>query len=74
MLARRVYGERHARSKADWLVREGDSVKGPRVRAYETLEALHLRYPHGPEQMRRDDLDGRVNMPRMLTRKRDSAA
>jgi hypothetical protein len=29
------------------------------------VEALHRRYPEGPEQMRRDGLDGRANMAGM---------
>jgi hypothetical protein len=29
------------------------------------VEALHARYPDGPEQMRREALDGRANMRRM---------
>jgi hypothetical protein len=29
------------------------------------VEALHARYPDGPEQMRREVLDGRANMRRM---------
>lgn len=29
------------------------------------VEALHARYPDGPDQMRREALDGRGNIPRM---------
>jgi hypothetical protein len=29
------------------------------------VEALHERYPNGPEQMRKENLDARGNMPRM---------
>ena len=29
------------------------------------VEALHDRYPNGPEQMRKESLDARGNMPRM---------
>ena len=29
------------------------------------VEALHGRYPDGPDQMRKEALDGRGNMPRM---------
>ena len=29
------------------------------------VEALHQRYPEGPDQMRREALDARANMPRM---------
>lgn len=38
------------------------------------VEALHRRYPEGPEQMRREGLDARANMPRMLNLRRDPAA
>ena len=29
------------------------------------VEALHNRYPDGPDQMRKENLDARGNMPRM---------
>jgi len=29
------------------------------------VEALHARYPDGPDQMRKEHLDARGNMPRM---------
>jgi hypothetical protein len=29
------------------------------------VEALHARYAEGPDQMRRESLDARGNMPRM---------
>jgi homoserine kinase len=29
------------------------------------VEALHQRYPDGPDQMRKESLDARANMPRM---------
>lgn len=29
------------------------------------VEALHARYPDGPDQMRREALDGRANMRQM---------
>ena len=32
------------------------------------VEALHERYPDGPDQMRREALDVRGNMPRMRER------
>jgi hypothetical protein len=32
------------------------------------VEALHQRYPGGPDQMRRESLDARANMPRMCKR------
>jgi hypothetical protein len=38
------------------------------------LEALHRRYPEGPEQMRREGLDGRATITGMHPPKKDSAA
>ena len=38
------------------------------------VEALHRRYPEGPDQMRREALDGRANMPRMRKSERVTAA
>jgi hypothetical protein len=44
----------------------GRSSRDPLVAALARyVEALHLRYPDGPDQMRRQALDGRANMPRM---------
>jgi hypothetical protein len=38
------------------------------------VEALHRRYPEGPEQMRREGLDGRANITGMHPPKRSTAA
>ena len=38
------------------------------------VEALHRRYPDGPEQMRREGLDGRANITVMHPPKKDTAA
>ena len=38
------------------------------------VEALHRRYPEGPEQMRREGLDGRANITGMHPPKKDTAA
>jgi hypothetical protein len=38
------------------------------------IEALHRRYPEGPAQMRREDLDGRANITAMHPPTKDSAA
>ena len=47
----------------------------PLVRALvRYVEALHARYPDGPNQLRQERLDARANMPRMLDRNRGSAA
>jgi hypothetical protein len=38
------------------------------------VEALHERYPNGPDQMRKEHLDARANMPRMCKSGRGRAA
>ena len=38
------------------------------------VEALHRRYPEGPEQMRREGLDGRANITGMHPPMNDTAA
>jgi hypothetical protein len=38
------------------------------------VEALHARYPEGPDQMRKENLDARANMPRMCKSGRGRAA
>ncbi len=38
------------------------------------VEALHRRYPEGPEQMCREGLDGRAMITQMLPPKKDTAA
>ena len=38
------------------------------------VEALHRRYPGGPEQMRREGLDGRAMITRMSDRRKGPAA
>ena len=38
------------------------------------VEALHRRYPDGPEQMRREGLDGRANITPMSDRRKGPAA
>lgn len=38
------------------------------------VEALHRRYPEGPKQMHREDLDGRANITGMHPPKKDTAA
>ncbi len=37
-------------------------------------EALHRRYPDGPEQMRRESLDGRAKVSEMTRIQKDPAA
>ncbi len=38
------------------------------------VEALHRRYPDGPEQMRRERLDGRAIITAMSDRRKGTAA
>jgi hypothetical protein len=37
------------------------------------VEALHRRYPDGPDQLRRERLDGRAKVSLMATSKKDPA-
>jgi hypothetical protein len=38
------------------------------------VEALHRRYPGGPDQLRREGLDGRAKVSEMVTIQKDPAA
>jgi len=38
------------------------------------VEALHRRYPDGPEQMRQERLDGRAKVSEMARMQKDPAA
>jgi hypothetical protein len=38
------------------------------------IEALHRRYPDGPDQLRREGLDARANVSEMVTIQKDPAA
>lgn len=38
------------------------------------VEALHAQYPDGPDQLRKENLDARANMPRMCKSKDGRAA
>ena len=38
------------------------------------VEALHRRYPNGPDQMRREGLDGRAKVSGMARIEKDPAA
>ena len=38
------------------------------------VEALHRRYPDGPDQMRREGLDGRAKVSVMASSRKDPAA
>jgi len=50
---------------------EGDPLVAALARY---VEALHRRYPDGPDQMRREGLDGRATITGMHPRKKDTAA
>jgi len=38
------------------------------------VEALHRRYPEGPDELRREGLDGRAKVSEMVTIQKDPAA
>ncbi|MHB8397789.1 MAG: hypothetical protein ACYDCI_02510 [Candidatus Limnocylindrales bacterium] len=38
------------------------------------VEAVHRRYPDGPEQLRREGLDARAKVSQMITIQKDPAA
>lgn len=38
------------------------------------VEALHRRYPDGPDELRREGLDGRAKVSGMVRLRKDSAA
>jgi hypothetical protein len=38
------------------------------------IEALHRRYPDGPDQLRREGLDARANVSEMVRIQKDPAA
>jgi hypothetical protein len=38
------------------------------------VEALHRRYPEGPDELRREGLDARAKVSRMVTLPKDPAA
>ena len=50
---------------------EGDPLVAALARY---VDALHRRYPDGPDQMRREGLDGRATITGMHPRKKDTAA
>lgn len=55
--------------------RLGSSTSDPVIRALARyVEALHRRYPEGPEQLSRPDLDARAKVSRMVKIKKDPAA
>ena len=50
---------------------EGDPLVAALARY---VEALHRRYPDGPDQLRRDGLDGRAKVSGMARMQEDPAA
>jgi len=53
----------------------GSEQGDPLIRALARyVEALHHRYAEGPDQMRREGLDGRANITGMHPPKKDTAA
>ena len=53
----------------------GSEQGDPLIRALARyVEALHRRYPEGPDQMRREGLDGRANITGMSDRRKGTAA
>jgi hypothetical protein len=50
---------------------EGDPLVAALARY---VDALHRRYPDGPDQMRREGLDGRATITGMHPRRKDTAA
>jgi hypothetical protein len=56
-------------------VASGSGQRDPLVAALARyVEALHRRYPDGPDQMRTESLDARANMRRMRKSERVTAA
>jgi hypothetical protein len=56
-------------------VASGSGQRDPFIAALARyVEALHRRYPDGPDQMRAESLDARGNIPRMCKSERVSAA
>jgi hypothetical protein len=63
------------RKVAGHTAARGSEPRDPLIAALARyVEALHRRYPEGPEQMRRDGLDGRANITGMHPPKKDTAA
>jgi len=63
------------RDRAGTTTAAVSSERDPLVAALARFaQALHDRYPDGPDQMRREALDGRANMPRMYKKRNGRAA
>ena len=55
--------------------RLGSSTSDPLIAALARyVEALHRRYPDGPEQLRREGLDARAKVSEMVRIQKDPAA
>jgi hypothetical protein len=63
------------RTVAGHTAARGSEPRDPLIAALARyVEALHRRYPEGPDQMRRAGLDGRANMTGMHPPKKETAA
>jgi hypothetical protein len=63
------------RTVAGHTAARGSEPRDPLIAALARyVEALHRRYPEGPEQMRREGLDGRANITGMRTLERKDTA
>ena len=68
-------GTELARTVSAVISGRGSEQRDPLIAALARyVEALHRRYPEGPEQMRREGLDGRANITGMHPPKKDTAA
>ena len=64
-----------ARTVSGTTAAHGGEQRDPLIAALARyVEALHQRYPEGPDQMRRKALDARGNMRRMCKSERVTAA
>jgi hypothetical protein len=64
-----------ARTVSGTTAAHGGEQRDPLVAALaHYVEALHRRYPEGPDQMRHEGLDGRANITGMLPPTKDTAA
>ena len=64
-----------ARTVSAAMSARGSEQRDPLIAALaHYVEALHRRYPEGPEQMRREGLDGRATITAMHPPKKDTAA
>ena len=71
----RAHGERAVGAVTTPVTARLSGQRDPLVAALARyVEALHARYPGGPEQMRQENLDARANMRRMSKSEKVTAA